>query len=224
MTLTNLSPGKTYYFRAAAQNSYGTSYGGILNFTTQTSSYTPAVYYQTTSVSGNAINLISLTSSIDSGNLNNGQVTYTVNYKNDSNYSANNAKFRITFPAEVTFKNSSLVPFTFEGNNSLLYKLDKIGAHSEGNISVSFEINNSVSGSKSITFNADINYTLPGGGTESKITFANLEINGGSGLASLLSAMGTLLGNWFIDLLIGLAIGFGIYHFFIRKKTVDVLK
>jgi uncharacterized repeat protein (TIGR01451 family) len=32
--LSGLQPGKTYYYRSAAQNGFGTSYGGILSFTT----------------------------------------------------------------------------------------------------------------------------------------------------------------------------------------------
>lgn len=44
--IVNLSPGTTYYFRAVAQNSYGTSYGSVLSFTTailQTNNLAPFV-------------------------------------------------------------------------------------------------------------------------------------------------------------------------------------
>lgn len=40
-SLTGLSPNTTYYFRAAAQNSYGTTRGAIMSATTQSDIYTP---------------------------------------------------------------------------------------------------------------------------------------------------------------------------------------
>lgn len=39
--ITGLQPGTTYYYRVTAQNSYGTSYGSIVSFTTPVSKQTP---------------------------------------------------------------------------------------------------------------------------------------------------------------------------------------
>jgi hypothetical protein len=46
---------------------------------------------------------------------------------------------------------------------------------------------------------------------------------GTAGLASLMSTLGSLFTNWFVDLILGLLIGFGIYHFFVREKEEEVL-
>ena len=39
----------------------------------------------------------------------------------------------------------------------------------------------------------------------------------------MLSVLGDLFTNWFVDLILGLLIGFGIYHFFVRQKEEEVI-
>ncbi|TSD03731.1 MAG: Uncharacterized protein Athens071426_64 [Parcubacteria group bacterium Athens0714_26] len=50
-----LNPSTTYYYRIVARNSYGATYGGILNFTTQTSYYAPYSPYGPVSSNTSAV-------------------------------------------------------------------------------------------------------------------------------------------------------------------------
>ena len=230
--LTGLSANTIYYYRADAQNSYGTTYGNIMSFTTQAAPYVaPPVQPQQPTVIVQRVYVgqpetpspitLSLTldnTQPDAGN----EVTLTVVYSNGSNHSIKNTVLKVNLPNEVTYENVNIPPTSINGN-TLTFNLGTVPAHTQGSMVVKVRINDSVSASSAIVFSASLEFTDPNGDFQSVSAFINVIVNRGAGLsASLIGFLGTLFGNWLFDLLLGLVLGFGIYHFFIRSKETEL--
>ncbi|MHB8651893.1 MAG: hypothetical protein ACYC8S_02045 [Minisyncoccota bacterium] len=124
--LTGLSSNTTYYYRAVAQNAYGTSRGATLSFTTSAGSvYQPPVVIQqppqvitnTIVVGRGVISPIELSivgggDSVLSGQM----VTYTIHYQNKGKVKLTNAALRVMLPAEMQFISGSRGNFTTKDN------------------------------------------------------------------------------------------------------------
>ncbi len=229
--LTGLNSGINYYYRVAAQNSYGTSYGNILNLTTQTTqAYQPAeptqptvIIQRTATEKVSKSQAVSLTPAVDNNNPRAGEeIAYTVVYRNDGKNSVKNAALKIVLPKEVNYENSNLQPTSIDGNN-LSFNLGTVDSQSQGIISIKVKINNSTKIGSALIFNATLNYTDQDDNFQAVNAYLTVIIGQGASItASLIDVIGSLFNNWFFDLLLGLILGFGIYHFFIRSKETDL--
>lgn len=142
--ITGLMSGQTYYYRIAAQNSYGTSYGGVNSFISETSTYavtptatvvTPVVLKPTTTVvtrGSSAQSLVTL--SIEGGAEMIGvgeKRTYRVQWKNDSTQELKNVVLRVTFPASMNIDSATKGAFS-SAENSVVVDLKTLSSKETG--------------------------------------------------------------------------------------------
>ena len=167
--------------------------------------------------------VVVLTPSVDNNNPNaDDDITLTIIYNNNDTKAIKNVVLKVILPSETSYINSNLPPTSISGNN-LSFNLGTVSANTQGVITVRIHINKSISSNSSLMFNLSLEYTNSSNQFQSVSAFLNVTVNKGSSLAaSLLDFIGALFGNWFFDLLLGLVLGFGIYHFFIRSKETDV--
>lgn len=234
----NLTLGTTYYFRAVAQNSYGSPiYGTINSFTTKAipvvsvpatpstpaSNSAPAqtsLPAQASSVQTVPANkLLSLDAEFNNNNPKPGkEIIYAINYENTSNSDIANAVLKVTLPNEASYKDSSFANVSQDGN-VVSFKIGNVAAKSSGIVSIKIKITD-LAKAESLKFNIAVSYSANG-----KIGNDNFEselkLNLNSLTASAIDLLGNALNNTLVDLLLGGLIGFGIYHFVIRKKQVS---
>ncbi|MBI5401687.1 fibronectin type III domain-containing protein [Candidatus Wolfebacteria bacterium] len=247
--LQNLSPNITYYFRIAAQNSQGTSYGSILTFTNQlTPSGTiplippaasnlvqptqpnqptqPSIFNFSSTVKKSAPKItnetIFLNPLIDNQNPSAGQeITYILNYKNIGKSFVKNASLKIVLSGEVQYQSSNLKAVS-TGNN-LSFNLGAINSQEQGTVNVKVKIKNLTRGGSALMFAATLNYNDLNGNPRSVDSYLAVVIKESTSVAaSLLDVIGSLVNSLFFDLLLGLALGYGIYNFFVRSKDTDL--
>ena len=244
--LQNLSPNVTYYYRIIAQSSQGMSYGSILTFTNQlipsgtVSSIPPAASISvqpTLPTQPSIFNIgstvkksvprimnetIFLDPSIDNQNPSAGQeITYILNYKNIGKSFVKNATLKIVLPGEVQYQSSNLKSVS-TGNN-LSFNLGTINSQEQGTISVKIKIKNLTRGGSALMFASTLNYNDSSGNLRSVDSYLAVIIKESASVtASLLDIIGSLVNSLFFDLLLGLALGYGIYNFFVRSKDTDL--
>lgn len=142
--ITGLASGQTYYYRIVAQNSYGTSYGGVNSFVSEVSSYavtptatvtTPVVLKPTTTVvtrGSSAQSLVTL--SIEGGAEMIGvgeKRTYRVQWKNDSAQELKNVVLRVTFPPSMNIDSATKGAFS-SAENSVVVDLKTLASKETG--------------------------------------------------------------------------------------------
>ena len=244
--LQNLSPNVTYYYRIIAQSSQGMSYGSILTFTNQlipsgtvpsippaasipvqpTLPTQPSIFNIGSTVKKSAPRItnetIFLDPSVDNQNLSAGQeITYILNYKNIGKSSVKNASLKIVLPGEVQYQSSNLKSVSI-GNN-LSFNLGTINPQEQGTINVKIKIKNLTRGGSALMFASTLNYNDSSGNLRSVDSYLAVIIKESASVtASLLDVIGSLVNSLFFDLLLGLALGYGIYNFFVRSKDTDL--
>jgi len=142
--ITGLVNGQTYYYRIAAQNSYGTSYGGVNSFVSQVSTYavtpavtvsTPVVLKPTTTVVTSGSSEQSLVSlSIEGGAEMIGageKRTYYVKWKNESTQSLKDVVLQITFPKTINVDSATRGVFS-SVDNSVVVDLKTLASKEGG--------------------------------------------------------------------------------------------
>jgi len=231
--LSGLQTGTTYYYRAVAQNAYGTTYGNTLSFITTADPIVPVAVSNSTPIEPRIIvqqtvsgtgPTVTLTPSIDKKNPRAGDtVEYSIQYRNEMASPITNVTLKIELPSEVQYKSATLKPSTATGN-LVTFDLGTITANTQGVITITATINRTVNAEDTLIFGATVNYTNAKKQFQSATAYLTVVVGSGvAGLASLFSVLGDLFTNWFVDLILGLLIGFGIYHFFVRQKEEEVL-
>ncbi len=219
--LSNLTPNAIYYFRAIAQNAYGTSYGTILSFvspaataatiTTNNASLT-AIIKPTASSNSLAMVLVSNVDKLEviQGN----EINYTAVYKNISGSDIADAKINITLPEGVDYQSAN-IDYSSQSEGNIMFNIGKILANGQGSVSVKTKINNSAKVGE-LVLNANMNYIDSKNINqlvEASSTIMVKDTKANSNLtASLLDTMGLFFGSWLFNIvLLGMVLGLGVY-------------
>jgi uncharacterized repeat protein (TIGR01451 family) len=223
--LSGLSANTTYYFRAAAQNSYGTGYGSILSFTTSGGGSVVVVpqnqiIYRTISTGPTTTNTscVILVPSLNVSELTPGQnFTLTITYRNGCTSNLSNVFLKVILPTGTDFVSTNY-PFFNRDANGISYNLGALPANFQSAISIEGNVVGPVNPGDSVIFSAVINYNDVQGKFQSLSAYLTAVVGSGSGLgANILEAFGNLLGNWIFDLILIIIVAALIYGIFIRK-------
>lgn len=159
--LSGLSPSTTYYYRLVAQNSYGTSNGEILNFTTRqgqtlpppvppavpppspTPPQPPAPSPSPTAViplQGDVL----FTSTIDGALLRDGKTApYGITYKNTTNAKLSAVSIKVILPDETEYVPQGITP-TSNDSNVLTFALGDLESGNENTLTIHTRLKNSI--------------------------------------------------------------------------------
>lgn len=219
----DLKPNTKYYFRAVAQNSFGSAvYGTINSFTTKAVSTVVTnnnTATSTVSVSNNSTsinNLIYLSAEFNNSNPRPGkEIIYAINYENTSNSDLTNAILKVTLPNEAAYKDSSFANVSQDGN-ILSFKIGSVATKASGIVSIKIKIMD-LAKVESLKFNDSISYSVNGKVGNGSLT-SELKLNFNSLTASAIDLLENALDNMLFVLLLGGLIGFGVYHFFVVKR------
>jgi hypothetical protein len=237
LLVSGLSANTIYYFRAAAQNQYGASYGSILSFITQASSanLTPAPAPTPTPApapikqvvvtqvvnSTAAVSCVALVPTINANGFSAGkEFVFTVVYRNNCNFSLQNSSLRVILPAEIDFKDTSNPKFIAEGN-TIVFNLGKISPNVEAAINIRGKVRDSTKKGDNLTFTAILSFTDEAGRTGSVAAYLTAVVTSGPALmlmAFLVGALKGLAASWFFWLLPILILIILIYFIFFRKR------
>ena len=234
---TGLMPGTTYYYRIVAQNTYGSTYGFILGFTTPGTTIVPnnggtnTIIVNTTSFGGGQ-SCVLIVPTISNDKLNAGDpFTYTFTYRNGCTYNLSNAYAKIILPTEVTYISTNY-PLFQKDSNGITYNLGTLVPGAQGAISIQGTVNTAAIQGDILIFSSVLNYSDAKLHPQSISSYLTAQILSGKNLsASIFDAFRSLFGSWWFSLLLLLIIIFLILWFAFSKKRntpveddVDVLK
>ena len=144
-TISGLSRGTTYYYRAVAENSYGRKEGAAMSFVAGYVAPTQTVIVNrpvvTTQATTTVIDRGVGTQSLITLTVNGGTDTispserrnYTVTWKNDSTQVLHNVALRVILPAALSFEGADKGSFS-QADNTLSYNVQELTAGETGNI------------------------------------------------------------------------------------------
>lgn len=227
-SLTGLSSGTTYYYRAVAQNQYGTHKGDIMSFvvngssnvsssvviTEPTVTTSKTTTYVATGVSGSTkTSAIILSISSDRDNVSRGdRVIFTVNYRNTkTSEDLHDVAVRVVLPGELSYVDSSRGYYN-DKDRTLTVDLKTLEAGEAGSFTVETRVDNTIESGKVVVVSVDMVYTRENNTQEEAIAYVllNGEYYQSSGaLAPIFGSSflpNTLLG-WLLLILIILGLG-----------------
>ncbi|GEM_PF-1367775 len=225
--LSGLGAGTTYYYRAVAQNSYGTIYGDSVAIKTQSAYTAPQpsekIITKTVAVkTGAALDL-----SLDNEEVNAGDdITLSATFRNDNSSAINDVVLKIALPAEVKYLSAS--PRVSNRENGILtFNLGKIGAKTQGLVTVKVSINSDAKQNSVLIFGGTLEYYDKNNNFQSVESYATARViegeTNGFG-ASLLDALrGIFTGPWLYIILLLIAVGVTAWYFGKRSVMKSVL-
>ena len=202
--LTALTPNTAYYFRAVAQNAYGTVYGQIISFTTHTSG--GAINNSSNSGSSSGGGLSSIfkgTSSatpkpVDPGALNlssslnrtqpwaGSKIEYTVSYTNTGAGTLAAMAATVELPFEMQYISSDIA-LREQNGNILTFDLPSLKGRKDTSFVITGVIKESADIGSSLTFKATMDYTDATNKRHSKETSVNAVVVAANKAPSLLA-------------------------------------
>ena len=220
--LSGLSAGTNYYYRAAAQNSLGTSYGNTVAIKTQSYDYTPAPEQRIITRTVAVKTGVSLDVSLDNEEVNAGDdIIISATFKNDNSSAINDLVLKIALPAEVKYLSAS--PRVSNRENGILtFNLGKIGAKTQGIVTVKVNVNSDAKQNSILIFGGTLEYYDKNNNFQSIESYATARViqgeENGFG-ASLLDALkGIFTSPWLYIVLLLIAVGVTAWYF--GKRSV----
>ena len=168
-TISGLTPGTIYYYRTVVQNQNGIAYGEPVRFQAQTGTViinnpptkviTRVITKKDVVVANSAPSLLELrVENVYDRMCVNGEMDYTVTYRNISGQTLQNAVLRVAHPKELTFINSSRGDYEVV-DRTVTIALGDIPAGGSGTLQVRARVNNTaVVGNLAVT-TATVVYT-----------------------------------------------------------------
>jgi len=230
--ISGLLSNTTYYFRAAAQISYGTAYGSTLSFTTSGQIYIPPTIVNPPVIietGGDGLSCVVLVPALNVSALVEGQeFVFTITYRNGCSYNLNNAFLKVILPTEVEYLSTNY-PFFNRDANGISYNLGALAPGYQSAISIQGRVSGTVQVGDTLIFSAVLNYTDNNEKFQSLSAYLTAVVANTRTLsASIFDAVRNLIGNWLFDLLLLIAIIFLIWWIFFKRdpevERVDVLK
>ena len=226
-TISSLSAGTIYFYRAGAKNSYGTNYGPVMFFQTAVTQNTTdnntnnnntsdnnttnntlnnTNTNSNTNISSTTEDNVTVTISADKADVKSGDIiNYTVAVKNNGNKTITNTSVKVLLPKDVDFKKSDVGSYNVS-DNTVSVNIGALEPAKESNISIEAKVNKNVKDGDILL--ATVNLAFTGSDNEQKESLAyatnkviELPLAAAAGLAG---GAGSALG-WFL-IVIGVAL------------------
>lgn len=175
--LNNLLNNTTYYYRAVAQNQYGTFRGDIVSFSTRE----PAVVvtqtvptYTTivkTAASSAKPSLVNLAINNDNEGICRGDfTTFTVNYTNISSQNLKDVVLRVALPIELAYQDTSRGVFS-PTDNTVTVNIGALAPNESGVVVVKASVSSTPETDKALVTTANMVYTKTDGAQEEAVAY-----------------------------------------------------
>lgn len=204
--ISGLVPGGRYYYRAAVQNQYGTAYGDTVTFqTTRTTTTTvpvvqPPVRNVVVSQSAPSLLELSVESNYDRMCIN-GNIDYTITYKNISGQTLEKTVLRFTHPKEITYMMSSKGNYEVV-DRTMTIDLGSVAPGETGTVTVHARINDTAIRGNLAVATATVVYTnAKTNGQEDAIAYSLITVS--DDCPNLLGASAFGFGTFLPNTLIG---------------------
>ena len=238
--LTGLNVGATYYFRAAARNQAGVSYGQILSFRVQSiggggntsppsvppaepPSPTPPESTPIDTVS-DGVSCLTITPGLNEPTLTpGGEYVFTITYKNACRKTLSNAALKVVLPLEVDF-GAANYPVSNQEGNVVTYNIGTISGDFQAAIVTRGTVRGGLDEGSTLIFKADLSYTdsdRPGTLTAYLTATAARPVQF---TANIISAFEFLLGAWWfwLAVIVILVVLVFIWLFGRNKRAPDI--
>ncbi len=149
VTIEGLKPNTTYYYKAVAQNSYGTRIGNIQSFTTQSTpiaeqrpvaTINPVVIPARISAPSAQPAIVFLTSNVNATQtVQYDELTYQFVFRNDANGPITDINIKTDYPNNVLFVRAD-ANLISTSNQQLLFKQNRLDGHTQGQVSAVFAV------------------------------------------------------------------------------------
>lgn len=166
--ISGLTNGQTYYYRLAAQNSYGTSYGAVNSFVSEVGTYvapvvsTPVVLKPTTTVvtrASGAASQVMLAIEGGAEMIGKGEKrTYRVTWKNQSGQTLKNVVLRVTFPKTMNVDSATKGAFS-SADNSVVVDLKTLAPSENGDAFIFATTGRGIKSGEVLVVTANMVYT-----------------------------------------------------------------
>ena len=226
-TLTGLVPSTTYYFRAVVQNSYGTSYGEILNFRTLSAVIVnpPIVQGTSTVVVINDVvqSCFVLMPTVADGSVKQGEeFEYSLVYRNNCKYDLNNVVLRVVVPLETTFISSNY-PISAREGNTITFNVGQVPKDYQATVVIKNSLTGNVKVGDTIMYGTTGTYNDDKGKFNSVSVYVTAlveAVKSNGGFANIVSFFRDFGWGW-LWLLILLILLLIIYWIFFRERKKE---
>ena len=221
-TITNLLPGTLYYFRAVAQNNFGTSYGVISYFATLAINLPPPIPMPapapTPPAASDGPTLKISTAADNTAPIAGEKLIYTIVYDNiSSNHNLRNLKATIYLPNSVEYVASDLVTAS-ESQHQLKYDLDDLAPAEQNSFNINLKVSDTAKKGDQLDYDTVIEYTEIGSKKSTSVMLV-LIVNGAKFLASVFDLFNNLSAFLLFIVIILAAIIIGLYRSIITKRN-----
>ncbi|MFA5052527.1 MAG: hypothetical protein WC565_00480 [Parcubacteria group bacterium] len=215
INVSNLAANVTYYYRAVAENSYGTNYGEIRYFKTASGSIIVNPPIVVTNDSG--VLLDPSVSDLDpkAGDT----IDYVLTYRNASNGKITSSVIKVLLPYGTEYVDANVKPTSWMANN-LTFTIGDVEKGSQGIIIVKVKIHDDADKGQNLVFNSSLDFTDAAKRAQTVNSYIAVTVGGSrfNFLASLSSFAESITGSWLFLLLFILMLITIVYLVVMRKK------